>query len=108
LKELTRKEEQVLLAIWHLRRDAYLITIREQVRKFTGTTYSVGTIFAPLDRLERNGFVTSYYQANRRFDSKKPIKFYKLTDRGLQALEELREIQAAMWREFRFAAEERP
>ena len=106
MKELTRKEEQILLAIQHLRTDAYLITIRDQIHKFTGTTYSVGTIFAPLSRLEMNGFVTSYYQRERRFASKKPIKFYRLTEKGLGALEDLRKLNAVMWRGICLAAEE--
>ena len=107
MKELTRKEEQIMLAIRRLRQDAYLITIRDQIRRFTGTTYSVGTIFAPLHRLEMNGFVVSYTQTDRRFTSKKPIKFYKLTDTGLQALVELRKAQSLMWRGVPRTAEER-
>ncbi len=106
MKELTRKEEQVLLAIQHLRCDAYLITIREQIHKFTGTYYSVGTIFAPLSRLEMSGFVTSYYQRERRFASKKPIKFYRLTEKGVRALEDLQKLNAVMWRGICLAVEE--
>lgn len=106
MKELTRKEEQIMLAIRHLGRDAYLITIREQIHKFTGTSYSVGTIFAPLNRLEMNGYVASSTQSNRRFTGKKPIKFYKLTEKGLQALAELQKIQVVMWRGVLLTAEE--
>ena len=44
MKELTRKEEQVLLAVDHLRDDAYLITIREQIFHYTGIHLFGGTI----------------------------------------------------------------
>jgi DNA-binding PadR family transcriptional regulator len=106
MKELTRKEEQIMLAIQRLRRDAYLITIREKIRQFTGNEYSVGTIFAPLNRLEMNGYVASYSQNDRRFTSKKPIKFYKLTDKGVRALAELQKVQAQMWRGVLLSTEE--
>lgn len=98
MKELTRKEEQVLLAVHRLRKDAYLITVRDQIQEFTGISYSVGTIFAPLSRLERNGYVESYWQKDRNFESKKPIKFYRLTPKGFEAMAELQKAHALMWR----------
>ena len=58
--DLTKKEEQILLAIYQIGSNAYLITIREQIKKFTGKYYSVGTIYAPLNRLHINGFLESH------------------------------------------------
>ena len=46
MKLFTKKEEQILLAIYHLGDNAYLITIREEIKKYTGKYYSVGTVYA--------------------------------------------------------------
>ncbi|MBN2430837.1 MAG: PadR family transcriptional regulator [Acidobacteria bacterium] len=100
MSELTRKEEQILLAIHNLQEDAYLITIQDEIRRYTGKTYAVGTIYAPLNRLDINGYVEAYSDRNRNFTSKKPIKFYRLTRKGYAALEELQGMQRVMWAGF--------
>ena len=107
MKELTRKEEQVLLAVHHLQDEAYLITIREQIYHYTGTHYSVGTIYAPLNRLNINGYIESYTGRNLSFSSKKPIRFYRLTKKGHAALVELQKAYSRLWTEFVTPAEEK-
>ena len=100
MKELTRKEEQVLLAVHHLQDDAYLITIREQIFHYTGTRYSVGTIYAPLNRLNINGYIESRTGRNQSFSSKKPIRFYRLTKKGHASLVELQKAYSRLWTGF--------
>lgn len=100
MKELSKKEEQVLLAVHQLAGDAYLITIREKVHEFTGIYYSVGTIYAPLNRLYINGYVESYGRRNSDFSSKKPIRFYRLTKKGQLALVELQQAYNRLWTGF--------
>ncbi|HSQ35282.1 MAG TPA: helix-turn-helix transcriptional regulator, partial [Candidatus Binatia bacterium] len=107
MKELTRKEEQVLLAVHHLQGEAYLITIREQIFRYTGTRYSVGTIYAPLNRLNINGYIEAYTNRNPEFSSKKPIRFYRLTRKGRVALVELQKAYSRLWTEFVAPAEEK-
>jgi DNA-binding PadR family transcriptional regulator len=107
MKELTRKEEQVLLAVHHLGADAYLITICEQVFQYTGTRYSVGTVYAPLNRLHINGFVESYSSKKPEFSSKKPIRFYRLTRKGHAALVELQKAYSRLWTGVAIPAEEK-
>jgi PadR family transcriptional regulator PadR len=107
MKELTRKEEQVLLAVHRLQDEAYLITIREQIYNYTGTRYSVGTIYAPLNRLNINGYIESYTGRNTSFSSKKPIRFYRLTKKGRSALTELQKAYSRLWTEFVSPAEEK-
>jgi DNA-binding PadR family transcriptional regulator len=53
-----------------------------------------------------NGFLMSYYQRERRFASKKPIKFYRLTEKGVRALEDLQKLNAVMWHGICLAVEE--
>jgi PadR family transcriptional regulator PadR len=97
---LTRKEEQILLAIYQIKENCYLIPIREQIKKFTGKTYSVGTIYAPLNRLHMNGYLESYVKKPGSPGSGKPIKYYKLTKKGYEALAELKRQNEMMWEGF--------
>jgi DNA-binding PadR family transcriptional regulator len=97
MREMTRKEEQILLAIHRLDDNAYLITIREQIHNYTGKYYSVGTIYAPLNRLDIKGYIEARTGNAGGFGSKKPIKYYHLTPKGYQALRKLRELYHRMW-----------
>ncbi|MFC2160060.1 PadR family transcriptional regulator [Acidobacteriota bacterium] len=100
MENLTRREEQVLLAIHFLKKDAYLIPIREQIKTFTGKEYSVGTIYAPLNRLLINGFLDSYVKKPEFPHMGKPIKYYVLTKKGYKALTDLNEQNSRMWTGF--------
>jgi len=100
MKELTRKEEQVLLAVHHLQDEACLITICEQVFRYTGNRYSPGTVYAPLNRLDINGYIESRSGRHPEFSSKKPIRFYRLTKKGRAALVELQRSYRLLWSGF--------
>ena len=97
MQELTRKEEQILLAVYSLRKNAYLITIREQIKEFTGKYYSVGTIYAPLNRLRLNGYLDSNLQKTGDTGSSKPIRYYELTQLGYDVLINHRKQTNEMW-----------
>jgi DNA-binding PadR family transcriptional regulator len=97
---ITRKEEQVLLAVYRLEKGAYLIPIRELIRQFTGRTYSVGTIYAPLNRLHRHGYLESETRLPQDPAGGKPIKYYRLTQKGLDALANLKRENEKMWEGF--------
>jgi DNA-binding PadR family transcriptional regulator len=100
MKVLTRQEEQILLAISHLGENAYLVPIREQIKKFTGKYFSVGTIYAPLNRLDIYGYLESYMGESNSIRGGKAIKYYKITDKGYQALFEIKKSHERMWKGF--------
>ena len=101
MRTFTKKEEQILLAIFRLKDEAYLIPIREMIKKFTGKYYSVGTIYAPLDRLHRCGYLKTYVEKPDSTSGGKPIKYYRLTKDGLTALEALKKQNELMWEGFK-------
>ena len=107
MSSLTRKEEQILLAINQLGDNSYLITIREMIKKYTGRYYSVGTIYAPLNRMAFNGYIESYQDRERTFTSKKPITFYRLTGKGHEALFDLQRLHDRMWSGFSLNTKEK-
>ena len=95
MTEITRKEEQMLLAIHFLQDEASLIKIRERIHKYTGKKYSVGTIYAPLNSLHLNGFLESCLE--KVTESKKPVRYYRLTQKGYKALAFLKKQTEEMW-----------
>jgi PadR family transcriptional regulator PadR len=100
MKLFTKKEEQILLAIYHLKDEAYLIPIREEIKKYTGKYYSVGTIYAPLNRLHTYGYLTVLVARPEKPLGGKPIKYYRLTKKGKTALAALEKQTSLMWEGF--------
>jgi len=100
MKNFTKKEEQILLAIYHLANEAYLISIREKIKKYTGKYYSVGTIYAPLNRLHVYGYLTVSVEKPETSSGGKPIKYYRLTKKGCAALKAIKKQNELMWKGF--------
>jgi DNA-binding PadR family transcriptional regulator len=96
-KTLTKQEEQILLAVYSLGDNAYLIPIREKIKEFTGKYFSVGTIYAPLNRLNDLGLLDSFQGESNAMRGGKAKKYYRVTERGFDALREARELQQKMW-----------
>ncbi len=96
-KILTRQEEQILIAIYHLNERAYLVNIREKIKEFTGRTLDVGTINKPLKRLESNGFLESEMGDPTPVRGGKRIKYYQLTESAVQALSNVKSSHDRMW-----------
>ena len=101
MTELTRKEEQILLAVHFLKDNAYLIPIREYIKEHTGKSYSVGTIYAPLHRLHVNGYLDSRVEKVGESKSTKPIRYYEITHKGYEALALLKNLTDGMWEGFK-------
>ncbi len=94
---LTRIEEILLLAVWKLRDNAYGISIREQVEKDTGASWLSGAIYAPLNRLKENGFVSARTADGPGELGGRPRVYYKLTPRGRDELSAIQEMTRGLW-----------
>ena len=60
MKFISRSEELILLSILKLRNEAYVVAIREELKKMTGETWALGALFVTLDRMSRKGYVQSW------------------------------------------------
>ena len=56
-KPLTEIEQYVLMAVVRLGREAYGVTIADDITARTGRAVSIAAIYKTLDRLETQGFV---------------------------------------------------
>ena len=99
MKLLTRAEELILLAVWKLKNNAYCIPIREQLSETTGEIWSLGSIYMPLDRLVKKGYLDSYLSESTPERGGRHKRIYKLTDDGRKALLLVRQVQAKMWQD---------
>ena len=99
LKLLTRAEELILLAVWKLEKNAYCVPIREQISPITGENWSLGSVYMPLDRLIKKGYLESFLSDSTPERGGRHKRIYRLTDVGLKALLRVRQVQANMWRD---------
>ncbi len=104
MKIFTKKEEQILLAIYQQKDEAYLIPIREKIKEYTGKYFSVGTIYVPLNRLHVYGYLEAQVKKPDSSTGGKAIKYYKLTKRGIAALAALEKQNKLMWEGFKTPA----
>jgi len=97
---ISRREEQVLLAVWDLDEEAYLLSIREYLSKITRKNWSIGIIHKPLVQLERKGYISSTIGGSTATRGGRRKKFYKVTTPGIDALKELKSEQDKIWKKF--------
>ena len=99
MRLLSRSEEMVLLTIWKLQEDAYCVPIRKHLNTITKKKWSFGSIYDPLERLERKGLLDSYLTEPTNERGGRSKRIYQLTNQGQKALIDIRKIQEAMWAE---------
>jgi len=94
---LTRKEELILLAVLRLGDSASLVKIREYLVESTGQKWSVGNVYVPLDRMSRLAYLETRIGAPTALRGGKAIKYYRLSQKGMEALAAIRKVNETMW-----------
>lgn len=97
MKFLSRIEEMLLLAIWKLQDNAYGISIREQVERDSDTRWQSGAIYAPLKRLQNNGYVHAEKSSVSTELGGRPRIYYRLTELGMEKLTAIQTVNNALW-----------
>ena len=100
MKYLTRQEELILLSVYQLKDNAYLVTIREYLIRATGKEWSVGAVYVPLDRLRQLGYLDTRIGEPNAKRGRNQIKYYRLTKKSFEALEEIRKVNETFWTDF--------
>jgi PadR family transcriptional regulator PadR len=97
MKLLTRAEEMILLSILRLKDNAYCVSIFDEIQRITQKKWTMGGIYIPLYRLEKNGYVKSRLGQPTASRGGKSKRFYHLTPKGLKSLDVIKKIENAMW-----------
>jgi PadR family transcriptional regulator, regulatory protein PadR len=100
MTSLSRREEQVLLSIWTLKDNAYLISIKTHLSELTKSEWSISAVQKPLLQLERKGFITTFMGESSNIRGGRRKKMCKITLHGTEALKSLRQEQEVLWKEF--------
>jgi len=90
-------EQCLLLAVVHLGRDAYGVTIRQEIEVRTERDVAIGALYTSLDRLERKGYLRSTMSNPTTLRGGRSKRYFTITAAGATALRESHERLTRMW-----------
>ncbi len=97
---LNKREEEILLSVWDLKEDAYLVAIRERINRIMPKELTIMAIHTPLAKLEENGLVESAFGNATPKRGGRRKRIYRITATGIEALKEYRKRQDVLWENF--------
>jgi len=95
---LTDFELMILLAILRTGDEAYGVQIAREIETTGGRRVLLGAVYTALDRLERNGLVTSAVGSPTPQRGGRAKRFFRVTPRGLRAARDTQDALVALWR----------
>ena len=90
-------EELILLMVALLNKEAYGVSIAEELKNQAGRDVSISAIHAVLHRLEEKGFVKSRMGGASQERGGRRKRLFSITTYGRQSLEELRDTRNVIW-----------
>ncbi len=96
---LTDFELMIILAILRSGEEAYGVQIAREIEETGGRRVLLGAAYAALDRLERNGLVSSTVGNPTPERGGRAKRFFRVTPRGLRAARETQRALVALWRD---------
>jgi PadR family transcriptional regulator PadR len=97
MRELTKAEETLLLAILRLEENAYGVAIKQHIQKTTGKVLPYGTLYFILEQLTKKGFVKRSTGESRPERGGRSRIYYSLTNDGNTALKHAYKMQRKIW-----------
>lgn len=99
MKEISKAEEMVLLAIWRLAYEAYGVSIRRQIRKDTAKDYTYGTLYGLLRQMDHKGYIQKIKGEPLPKKGGRSKMYFKLTPVGIRALKDAIALHKRMWKD---------
>jgi PadR family transcriptional regulator, regulatory protein PadR len=97
LRLLTDFELMILLATLRAGNDAYGVVIAREIERTGRRQVLLGAVYTALDRLERNGLVSSSIGDPTPERGGRAKRFFRVTARGLRAVKETQQALVALW-----------
>ena len=94
---LTDFELMILLATLRVGQDAYGVPIAEEIERTGGRRVVLGAVYTALDRLERNGWVSSRIGEPTPERGGRAKRYFAVTPQGLRAVKDTRRALVALW-----------
>lgn len=106
MNEISKLDENVLLIVLSLKENAYIVTIKIRLEKYLDKNISLGTLYLSLNRLTRDGYISTKIGEAVSKQGGRAIKFYRLTHSGIMKLKEIQRLHMLMWKNFDNLADE--
>lgn len=97
---LTKLEEFFMLAVFHHDRPASLVDIREFLLERTGKEWAIASLYIALDKLKKQDFVKSFKGEPKQVRGGKALRYYLITETGIEALKKTWKMQGPLWNDF--------
>ena len=97
MKELTKAEETLLLAILRLKDNAYGVAIKQHIKNATGKALPYGTLYFILEQLTKKRFVKRFTGESKPERGGRSRIYYSLTAEGSKALKQAYKMQQKIW-----------
>jgi PadR family transcriptional regulator PadR len=91
-------EEIVLLTIAILHKDAYGVSIKEEIESRLDRDVSMGALHAALVRLENKGYIKSFDGEITEERAGRPRRYFQITALGKKAMEHSRNTREGLWK----------
>ncbi len=90
-------EQQVLLVILRLGREAYSVPIVAEIERRTGREVATAAVYIALRRLEKKEMLTSRLESPEESGRPYPRRYFALTEAALQPLKTARRSMLSLW-----------
>ena len=90
-------EELILLMVALLNKEAYGVSIVDELKRQAGREITISAVHAVLHRLEEKGFVKSKMGGASQERGGRRKRLFNITTYGRNALQELRDTREAIW-----------
>lgn len=97
MRELTKIEEILLVAIWHLKEKAYGVKIRQHVSTIIGKELTYGHLYSALNQLVTKKYLTRSKGKTSIQRMGRPRIYYSITSEGVEALKAAMELNERLW-----------
>ncbi len=97
MRELTKAEEILLLAIMRLKDNAYGVAIKRHIQENTGKDLPYGTLYFILEQLTKKGYVKRFTGESKPERGGRSRIYYTLTSEGNMALKHAYKMQQKIW-----------
>lgn len=97
MKDLTKIEEMLLVAIWHLKEKAYGVKIRQYVSTVVGKELTYGHLYSALNQLVIKKYVNKSVGQTPAKRMGRPRIFYSISPEGVNALKAAMKMNEKLW-----------
>jgi PadR family transcriptional regulator PadR len=97
MKELTKIEEILLVAIWQLKENAYGVKIRQHVSKIIGKELTYGHLYSALNQLLKKKYLIKSLGKTSTKRLGRPRIYYAISPLGMEALKSAMKMNERLW-----------